>query len=334
MKNYFRNILSLFTEYDYSETTNQLFYRWLMDDRHEKEKDEALQELFLEAKKKGNVSDLDKSLEQWRRNNNITQVLPQGKFNKPPVLRLWQFAAAILLIVSISLGYILYNVEKVESDLVQQFMPTGQMDTFFLPDGTQVQMNSNSTLLYPKQFSGKNRNVYLIGEANFKVKSDKKKSFIVKSDDFQITALGTEFNVSAYPEDKNVCAILIEGSVMAEFDNMTQKVLLQPNQQLVYNKESRQNTLNYPNMEDVVAWQRGELVFRQKTIAEIITILERKYNYEFIYNLHSLTNDRYSFRFKDKAPLSEVMDVIVNVAGNLNFKIQNGKCYILNKKKQ
>lgn len=331
MKNYFRNILSLFTEYDYSETTNQLFYRWLIDDKHEKEKDEALQELFLEAKKKGNVYDLDKSLEQWRRNNNITQVLPQGKFNKTPFLRLWQFAAVILLIVSISLGYILYNVEKVESDLVQQFMPTGQMDTFFLPDGTQVQMNSNSTLLYPKQFSGKNRNVYLIGEANFKVKSDKKKPFIVKSDDFQITALGTEFNVSAYPEDKNVCAILIEGSVMAEFDNMTQKVLLQPNQQLVYNKESRQNTLNYPNMEDVTAWQRGELVFRQKTIAEIIAILERKYNYEFIYNLHSLMNDRYSFRFKDKAPLSEVMDVIVDVAGNLNFKIQNGKCYVLQK---
>lgn len=331
MKNYFQKILSLFTGYDYSEMTNQHFYRWLTDSAHEDEKDEALQELFLEAKKKGDVPDLEKSLEQWRRNNNITHVSSHNKFNKTSFLRLWQSAAAILLIISISLGYMLYDIGKVESDLVKQFIPTSQMKTFFLSDGTQVQMNSNSTLLYPKQFSGKSRDVYLIGEANFKVKPDKKKPFIVKSDDFQITALGTEFNVSAFAEDKNICATLISGSVLVEFDNLTKKVLLQPTQQLVYNKENRQKTLIYPDMEDVTAWLRGELVFRQKTIVDIITILERKYNYEFIYDLHSLKNDRYSFRFKDKAPLSEVMDVIVDVAGNLNFKIQNDKCYVMRK---
>lgn len=331
MKNYFQKILSLFTGYDYSEMTNQHFYRWLTDSTHENEKDEALQELFLEAKKKGDVPDLEKSLEQWRRNNNITHVSSQSKFKRRPFLRLWQSVAAILLIVSISLGYMLYNVEKTESDLVQQFVPTTQMKTFFLPDGTQVQMNSKSTLLYPKQFTGQNRNVYLIGEANFKVKPDKKKPFIVKSDDFQIIALGTEFNVSAFAEDKNICATLISGSILVKFDNLTKKVLLQPTQQLVYNKENRQKILIYPDMEDVTAWQRGELVFRQKTVVDIITILERKYNYEFIYDLHSLKNDRYSFRFKDKAPLSEVMDVIVDVVGNLNFKIQNDKCYVMRK---
>lgn len=331
MKNYFQKILSLFTEYDYSETANQLFYRWLTDDKNEKEKDEALQELYSQAKKKGNIPNLEKSLEQWRLNNNITLVSSQAKFNKRSFLRLWQSAAAILLIVSISLGYMYYNVGKLEPDLVQQFIPTSQKRSFFLPDGTQVLMNSKSTLLYPKQFTGKTRNVYLIGEANFKVKPDKKKPFIVKTDDFQITALGTEFNVSAFAEDKNVCATLITGSVMVEYNNLTKQVMLQPTQQLVYNKENHQVALNYPDIEDVTAWQRGELVFRQKTIAEIITILERKYNYDFIYTLHSLTNDRYSFRFKDKAPLSEVMDVIVDVAGNLNFKIQNGKCYVLQK---
>lgn len=332
MKNYFQKILSLFAEkHDYSESTNQHFYKWLTDSEFEKEKDEALQELFAKAKKKGNVPDLEKSLEKWRQNNNIVCVPSQNKFNKKPFLRLWQSVAAILLITSISLGYMLYSVEKTESDLVQQFIPTSQVKTLFLPDGTQVQMNSKSTLLYPKQFTGKHRNVYLIGEANFKVKPDKKKPFVVKTDDFQVTALGTEFNVSAFAEDKNICATLISGSVQVEFDNLAKKVLLQPKQQLVYNKENHQNTLNYPDMEDVTAWQRGELVFREITIEEIINILERKYNYIFIYNLHSLKNDRYSFRFKDQAPLSEVMDVITDVAGDLSFNIQNDKCYIVRK---
>ena len=53
MKNYFQKILSLFARHNYSEQTNQMFYRWLVDNEYEKEKDEALQELYLEARKKG-----------------------------------------------------------------------------------------------------------------------------------------------------------------------------------------------------------------------------------------------------------------------------------------
>ena len=332
MKNYFKIILSLFGRYDdYSETTKQHFYRWLMDSKHEDEKNEALEKLYEEAGKRGNVPNLEKSLEQWRLNSNNIPAPSQKRFSKRSSIRVWQSVAAILLIAFISLGYMFYNVEKNESDLVQQFVPTTQMKTFFLADGSQVQMNSKSILLYPKEFTGKSRNVFLIGEANFKVKPNKNKPFIVKTDGFQVTALGTEFNVSAYAEDKNICATLITGSVLVEYDDLTKRTLLQPNEQLIYNRDSRQETLNCPDMEVVTAWQRGELIFSQVSIKDIITILERKYDYKFIYNLHSLNDDRYSFVFKDKAPLSDVMDVIVDVAGNLSFKIENDKCYIIQK---
>lgn len=331
MKNYFQKILSLFVERDYSKKTNQHFYRWLTDHKNEKEKDEALQLLYSEAKNQGEVSNLEESLQQWKRNIGNIPVSSKKKFGEKTILRLWQFAAVAMLITSIFLGYMSYNVDKTGPSWVQEFASTTQMKTFTLPDGSQVQMNSKSMLLYPQQFTGSNRNVYLVGEANFKVKSDKKKPFVVKTDDFQITALGTEFNVSAFAENKNVNALLISGSVLVEYDNLTKQVILKPTQQLVYNKENRQEVLSYPNMEDVTAWQRGELVFTQKTIVDIITVLERKYNYEFIYDLHSLKNDRYSFRFKDKASLAEVMDVIVDVAGNLIFQIQNDKCYIMKK---
>lgn len=331
MKNYFQKILFLFIEYDYSKQTTQQFYRWLTDDEHKKEKDEALQELYSEAKKRGKTPDLEESLERWREKNNIIPMQSPKKYDRKPFMHLWQSVAAVLFIVSITTGYLLYKEKKNDSDLVQQFIPITQMKTLLLPDGSQVQMNSKSILLYPKQFTGENRNVFLLGEANFKVKPDKKKPFIVKTDGFQVTALGTEFNVSTYAEDKNICATLITGSVLVEYDNLTRKTILKPNEQLIYNKETRQDTLNYPNIKDVTAWQRGELVFRKKTIVDIITILERKYDYKFIYSLHDLKNDRYSFRFRDKAPLFEVMDVIVDVAGNLSFKIQNDECHIFKK---
>lgn len=99
-------------------------------------------------------------------------------------------------------------------------------EDIFLPDGSRVSMNSRSMLLYPEQFTGKYRSVFLIGEANFKVKANKNKPFIVKTNDFQITALGTEFNVSAYTEDNNVFTTLITGSVLVEFDDLGKRSCL------------------------------------------------------------------------------------------------------------
>ena len=330
MKNYIRKILSLFTEGPISAPTAQQFYRWLLNSDNESEKDEVLQELWEEAIVKGANIDVDKSFEQWKQNNGIIPAQSQKPKNKKKrIMWLWQTAAAVLLLVSVSLGYLLNKVERTEADLVQQFIPTAQMRTFLLPDGTQVQMNSNSTLLYPKQFTQKNRSVYLVGEANFKVKPDKKHPFIVKTDDYQVTALGTEFNVSAYPANQEISTTLISGCVLIEYNNLSEKTHLHPNEQLVYNKTSHLCALNHPDMQDATAWQRGELVFRQMTLQEIINVLERKYSYQFVYSRHSLKNERYSFRFKDQAPLAEVMDVIVDVVGNLTFKIHDDKCEII-----
>lgn len=331
MKNYFQKILSLFVEYNYSKQVTQHFYRWVTDSEHEEEKDEALRELYLESSKKKDGTDLEKSLERWRQNNNIIPIESQKRHYDKPFMRLWQSVAIIFFLVSISLGYLLSKVEINEPDLVQQYIPATQMKTFLLPDGSQVQVNSRSILLYPKLFTGKNREVFLIGEANFIVKPDKMKPFIVKTSDHQITAVGTEFNVSAYAEDKNIYTTLLTGSILVEYDSLTKKRLLHPNEQLIYNRETHKDTLNYPNIKDVTAWQRGELVFRQMSIIEIITILERKYDYKFIYKLHDLKKDRYSFRFRTNASLSEIMDVIVDVAGNLSFKIQNDECHIIQK---
>lgn len=131
MKNYFQKILSLFARHNYSEQTNQMFYRWLVDNEYEKEKDEALQELYLEARKKGKVFDLEKSLERWKLDNNLTHVQPQQKSDKKQFMRLWQSVAVILLIVSISLGYLLCKAEKDDSGITQQCISGTQMKTFF-----------------------------------------------------------------------------------------------------------------------------------------------------------------------------------------------------------
>lgn len=328
MKNYFQKILALFTGNEYPESTRQEFYKWLVDEEHVSEKDEALQNLWEEGYKQGTSPNLSQSYKQLRKNAGIPSVRKERRIRP---IRIWQAAAAVFFILAASSVYLSTIGKDAEPNLLQQYIPTAEMRTLTLPDGTKVQLNSQSTLLYPQEFTGKDRSVFLIGEANFKVKPDKKHPFIVKSNDFQVTALGTEFNVAAYPENPIVAATLISGSVLVEYNDLNSQMILKPNEQLAYHKHTRHHSLNSPNMNDVTAWQRGELVFREMSVKDIITVLERKYPYTFEYQLKNLKEDKYSFRFKDRATLSEVMDVIVNVVGQMDYKIKDNRCYLIPK---
>lgn len=82
-------------------------------------------------------------------------------------------------------------------------------------------------------------------------------------------------------------------------------------------------------MDDVTAWQRGELVLQKMTLTDIINVLERKLILMPLYIVFkNLKNDRFSFRFKDNAPLEEVMEIIVNVVGQMDYRIVEDKCYL------
>ena len=186
MKNYFQKILALFTGNDYPGSTRQEFYKWLVDEEHVSEKDEALQTLWEEGYKSGTAPNLHQSYELLRRNAGIPSVREERRIRP---IHIWQIAAAVFFIVAASSIYLSTIGKKVEPNLLQQYIPTAEVHTLTLPDGTKVQLNSQSTLLYPQEFTGKDRSVFLIGEANFKVKPNKKHPFIVKSNDFQVTEI-------------------------------------------------------------------------------------------------------------------------------------------------
>src|SRR5690606_15179134 len=90
--------------------------------------------------------------------------------------------------------------------------PKGGTYRITLGDGTTVWLNSASTLKYPLGFNGAAREVELTGEAYFDVQKQKK-PFIVKSKMQSIEVLGTQFNVNAYPDEKETQTTLVKGSV-------------------------------------------------------------------------------------------------------------------------
>lgn len=327
MENYFNKIIELFAKTDVSTPTQDEFYRWLTGEKLSGEKQKALFDLWnnieeggpaeVSAETKQSLHDVHKKIRQRHRKVNTK------------LLRFWQISAACLLIALLSTLYFTSNEIPVNADLIEQYVPIAEMTRLTLPDGTEVQMNSTTTLLYPEQFTGESRSVYLIGEANFKVTKNEKQPFIVKSNDFQVTALGTEFNMKVYPGDPAFSATLLSGSVEVRFNNLTSALILKPSEQFTYNKQTKEETISHPDIDEVTAWQRGELVFKSTTLKEIITVLERKYPYSFVYALNTLKDDKYTFRFKDKTSLREVMDIITEVSGNIRYRIEDDKCYIL-----
>lgn len=287
---------------------------------------ELFQSLWQESLAQKPADDVDKQWQHWLRKH----LRPDG-MRSLRMLRMWQSVAAVLVIAVGLLAARLWMRPSYSIDLIQQYIPVAEMRNLILPDGTRVQLNSKSTLIYPERFTGDDRSVYLVGEANFRVKPDADHPFIVKSDDFQVTALGTEFNVTAYPEQTEIQAVLLSGSVQVDFDAMSQSLRLQPSQQICYHRGSHRYHVERPDLDDVTAWQRGELVYSSQTVLEIIRRLERRYDYEFVYSLSSLKDDRYSFRFHKDATLQAVMEVITDVTGYLTFEIRGKQCILRRK---
>lgn len=327
MKNYIQQIIELFANNDYLPNTKKEIQEWIAKEEHIEEKEKALHLLWKQAGEQKIACGMQQSIQRMQRNIGMRTT----DTNKIYELRIWRGIAVALLAVSTLSLFVMLDKERIQKDLVECYVPIAEISEFTLPDGTHVMLNSKSTLLYPNKFVGETRSVYLIGEANFKVKPDKKHPFIVKANDCQIIALGTEFNVNTYPENDELVATLLEGSVKIEFNNLVSNITLKPNEQFIYNKQTKSHSLHFPQIEDVTAWQRGELVFGNMCLEDIFINLERNFPYKFVYGLHSLSENTYTFRFQKQASLEEVMKIMTQVVGEVEYTIQGNKCYIMNK---
>ena len=181
-------------------------------------------------------------------------------------------------------------------------VPFGKTFKLILSDGTQVSLNAGSSLKYPVKFiEGKNRQVFLKGEANFDVSKDANHPFVVNVNEMNVRVLGTEFNISSYPEDSDYTTVLIEGSVGIykngpEF-NINNSTLLEPGYRARWNKNSEEITLDKVNTDIYTGWLYGKLIFKNAPFKNIRKKLERHYNVTIINNNKVLDEKTYNATF-------------------------------------
>lgn len=223
-----------------------------------------------------------------------------------PVLRIYRAVlslAAVLILGLITTTLLLMVNTKTETINREITTPYGAKTQFVLPDGSEVWLNSGSTLVFPDQFA-KERVVELSGEAFFSVQK-KKEPFKVKTNFGEITVLGTEFDVKAY--DGEIFNVTLENGKVKFNGNNGQEAILDPGMQAVFDEKNIK--LRKVETRLFTSWKDGQLIFRDEPLQNIITQLERWYNVNIELRDEKIKNLKYTGTIEMES-FSEVLELI------------------------
>ena len=253
----------------------------------------------------------------------------------------WQrIAASWVIIISTGvMGWLLNDVRSAEVEQTESsvtvYARAGSQSAVDMPDGTKVWLNGNSKLTYNNTYGYRDREVQLTGEACFDVITDPEKPFIVKAGNLSIKALGTTFNVKAYPEDKAVTTTLVKGKVVVEGkdeNNNLFSIAMKPNENVTYRTEWHvpeaqiQSGVIDPAVPDSIivepvvvenniktelytSWKDDLWIIEKQNLGNLSKNFERRYNVQIVFTSENIKNYRFSGSIQNE-PVEQVMKIL------------------------
>lgn len=205
-----------------------------------------------------------------------------------------------------------YYADQAENSLQHNrlIVPRGGEYCVTLSDGTIVWLNSESELRYPTAFSGNVRQVELKGEAYFKVAHNENQPFIADADGYQVEVLGTEFNLSAYPDDSYKTTTLLRGKVKVGIDRFPAPDTLYPNMQLAYNTTSQSRQIKQVNAEMYGSWRQGHFEFDHTSFGQFLKIVSRWYDFSYQVKDTSLLNYHFTGAFEKSDNIDDLFRIL------------------------
>ena len=260
---------------------------------------------------------------------NAQQV--DNQVSKPRLSRFWRFfavAASITLLLTVGGSYIF------KDDLFFKTYATdfGKIDSLTLSDGTHVVLNANSSLRVPRfGFSGKTREVFLVGEASFEVTHMvDNQHFVVKTaKGFEIEVLGTIFSVFTRSSGSKV--VLDRGKVQLNYaENKTQKqLMLNPGELVTIDSVGHAKVRKAKEHEDLSAWKKNRFVFDGTPLSDLVTLFEDNFGIKLILSDTELSEWTISGAFT--AYTAEELLEAMTESSNLIYKKEGNRIWISSK---
>jgi transmembrane sensor len=236
---------------------------------------------------------------------------------------------AATAVVLIGLSALLYQSGfigkmKVREPISQKTVnvPVGNKQKLVLSDGSIATLNSDSRISQPLHFSSDLRKVTLRGQAFFNVIHNSSRPFIVETNELEVKVLGTSFDVKDYDDDNYTQVTVRTGKVAVSINGNSDFVVLQPDQQFLFNKHTQKWKVMETDAAKCISWTNGSLFFYHTSLPEVAKILKRWYGKEII--LQNIKGDYSISGEHDNRSLNAVLEAIRFTTG-INYKIENNK---------
>ena len=245
--------------------------------------------------------------------------------DKTRIIRIWKIyrqAAAILVIhlIAVSILYFFISKDNVPYDTgwVEINSPDGARTEFMLPDGSGGWLNSGSKIKYIPPFN-KLRNIELSGEAYFDV-MQKNSLFTVSVNDLNVEVYGTQFNVSAYPDQDFTEVVLASGKIQVKGKTSDLDRTLMPREKLTYMSDVHKYSVRKVETELYTSWKEGFLMLDNETLEQAASRIEKWYNVKIVIRDNVLRRYRFKATFRDE-PVEELFRLIA-LTTPINYEIK------------
>jgi transmembrane sensor len=254
-------------------------------------------------------------------------------------------AASLLLMIASLAGYFYLQAGEPEvaaiaapvlsSEVVVENGSDGTKEVS-LPDGTQIVLKGKSRITYNRAFTGKKREVYLVGEAFFDVMRNPERPFFVYSGNIVTRVLGTSFTMIAAENSPTIEVNVVSGRVSVyesddEADEPDQKkvkkgVILTRNQKATFFVKENHlipSLVEQPKPARIPTRENKLLVFEDNTLTEIAAKLGENYSIEFVMENASIGNCTFTGDLSDMA-LFDVLSIIGKSVG-IEYEVMGTK---------
>lgn len=339
----------------------QQAWQWIHTDETHQRYYKSLQESWISSSlsQPSDSRQMEKSWKKVKQRVRFTQK--PNEANKEDIFKNsfrislpWKRLVAAILFAFIlgaagTIGYFKYLERIINRDAnFTVEAPRGAKSLVNLSDGSRVWLNAGSSIRYTVSFNRGNRDIFLEGEGYFIVAKNRKLAFRVHTSNLVVEALGTEFNVKAYPEEGRVETTLVKGSVSIMGSHLNKEtILMKPNQKVsFYTEHFAQNipadTIPIPveqplqparikiennvNTEVVTSWREKRWVFNRESLGTLAVKLERQYDVKVIFMDEEIKNFHLSGALEEES-IEQVLQAI-QLTLPIQFDVKHDRVYL------
>lgn len=239
-----------------------------------------------------------------------------------PTLPKWGITTAAVVVLCVSLSVIYFSdkeLQPVQTLLTQQNKEKSTLVTT-LEDGSVVYLAEATSLQYPEHFATEKREVSLQGDALFDITGNRKRPFLIETEEVRVEVLGTAFNVKtngSSPFELSVQRGLVKVTLKKDGKDTYVKA-----GETVTLLERKLQLYDTPDKKQFVGYTRN-MRFKDERLADILRVINLHESGTQIQASPQLSDRKLTVTFADDSP--ETMVELICMALNLKYSQEKNR---------